>query len=116
MVLVMFESHPFPPLPGAGLSRFGGGGVRWWRWPFPDWARRQVVPPGGCNSGRCGFFEPSELARLALVIYMAYSMSKKGEQLRDFYVGFLPHFLILGLFTGLLLVQPDFGSIVIFAA
>ncbi|WP_372683559.1 putative lipid II flippase FtsW [Desulfosarcina sp.] len=61
-------------------------------------------------------FQPSELARLALVIYMAYSMSKKGEQVRDFYVGFLPHFLVLGLFTGLLLVQPDFGSILIFAA
>ena len=61
-------------------------------------------------------FQPSELARLALVIYMAYSMSKKGELLRDFYVGFLPHFLVLGLFTALLLVQPDFGSIVIFAA
>jgi cell division protein FtsW len=61
-------------------------------------------------------FQPSELARLALVIYLAYSISKKGEQLRDFYVGFLPHLLVLGLFTALLLVQPDFGSVVIFAA
>jgi cell division protein FtsW len=61
-------------------------------------------------------FQPSELARLALVIYLAYSMSKKDELLRDFYVGFLPHVLILGLFTALLLVQPDFGSVVIFAA
>jgi cell division protein FtsW len=42
-------------------------------------------------------------------------MSKKGDLLRDFYVGFLPHFLVLGLFTVLLLVQPDFGSVVIFA-
>jgi cell division protein FtsW len=61
-------------------------------------------------------FQPSELARLALVIYLAYSMSKKEELLRDFYVGFLPHILILGLFTALLLIQPDFGSVVIFAA
>ena len=61
-------------------------------------------------------FQPSELARLALVIYMAYSMSKKEELLRDFYVGFLPHFLVLGAFAVLLLVQPDFGSVVIFAA
>jgi cell division protein FtsW len=61
-------------------------------------------------------FQPSELARLALVIYMAYSMSKKGELLRDFYVGFMPHVMVLGLFSALLLIQPDFGSVVIFAA
>jgi cell division protein FtsW len=61
-------------------------------------------------------FQPSELARLALVIYMAYSMSKKGDLLRDFYVGFFPHLLVLGLFAALLLVQPDFGSVVIFTA
>ncbi len=60
-------------------------------------------------------FQPSELARMALIVYMAYSMSKKEDLLRDFYVGFLPHFLVLGLFTVLLLVQPDFGSVVIFA-
>lgn len=61
-------------------------------------------------------FQPSELARLALVIYMAYSMSKKGELLRDFYVGFMPHVIVLGLFSALLLIQPDFGSVVILAA
>jgi cell division protein FtsW len=61
-------------------------------------------------------FQPSELARLALVIYLAYSLSKKGDLLRDFYVGFLPHFLVLGVFSALLLAQPDFGSVVIFSA
>ncbi len=61
-------------------------------------------------------FQPSELARLALVIYMAYSMSKKDEQVRDFYVGFFPHFLVLGLFSLLLMAQPDFGSVVVFSA
>jgi cell division protein FtsW len=59
-------------------------------------------------------FQPSELARLALVIYMAYSMSKKDDQLRDFYVGFFPHFIVLGLFSVLLMAQPDFGSVVVF--
>jgi len=61
-------------------------------------------------------FQPSELARLALVIYMAYSMSKKDEQLRDFYVGFFPHFIVAGLFFVLLMAQPDFGSAVVFGA
>lgn len=61
-------------------------------------------------------FQPSELARLALVVYLAYSMSKKDEQLRDFFVGFFPHILVLGLFAVLLMAQPDFGSVVVFAA
>jgi cell division protein FtsW len=60
-------------------------------------------------------FQPAELARMALVVYLAYSMSKKDELLRDFYVGFLPHLLVLGMFILLLMAQPDFGSVVIFA-
>jgi cell division protein FtsW len=60
-------------------------------------------------------FQPSEVARLALVVYLAYSMSKKEELLREFYVGFIPHILVLGIFGVLLLAQPDFGSMVIFA-
>jgi cell division protein FtsW len=60
-------------------------------------------------------FQPSELARLALVIYLAYSLSKKQANVRRFMVGFFPHVVILGIFTLLLLGQPDFGSVVIFA-
>jgi cell division protein FtsW len=60
-------------------------------------------------------FQPSEMVRMALVIYLAYSMSKKDELLRDFYVGFLPHMLVLGILLLLLMAQPDFGSMVIFA-
>jgi cell division protein FtsW len=60
-------------------------------------------------------FQPSELARLALVIYLAYSLSKKQAHIRRLSVGFLPHVLVLGIFTALLLGQPDFGAVVIFA-
>ena len=35
-------------------------------------------------------FQPSELARVALIIYLAYSMSKKQERLREFAIGFVP--------------------------
>jgi cell division protein FtsW len=59
-------------------------------------------------------FQPSELARLALVIYLAYSLSKKQDSIRRLSVGFLPHVVVLGVLTALLLGQPDFGSVVIF--
>jgi len=65
---------------------------------------------------RFGFinFQPSEFARLALIIYLAYSISKKKDDIKNFCIGFLPHFFVLCIFTVLILLQPDFGSIIIF--
>jgi cell division protein FtsW len=59
-------------------------------------------------------FQPVEAARLALIIYMAYSLSKKQEDLQRMSIGFTPHLLMLILFAVPLLMQPDFGSVVIF--
>ena len=61
-------------------------------------------------------FQPSEFARLALVIYLAYSMDKKGALLNRFSIGFLPHCVVFGILAYLISRQPDFGSIVILGA
>ncbi|MEJ2655655.1 MAG: putative lipid II flippase FtsW [Desulfobacterales bacterium] len=61
-------------------------------------------------------FQPSEFARFALVIYLAYSMNQKMDRIKEFSVGFLPHVLVLCLFTALIMLEPDFGSVVIFGA
>ncbi len=61
-------------------------------------------------------FQPSEFARFVLVLYLAYSMSKKENSIKSFSIGFLPHFILLVLFSLLFLHQPDFGSIIIFGA
>lgn len=61
-------------------------------------------------------FQPSEFARFALVIFLAYSMSKKRDHIRDFTIGFLPHVMVLSIFTALIFMQPDFGSVVILGA
>lgn len=61
-------------------------------------------------------FQPAEFARFVLVLYLAYSLSRKEAQLDDFYIGFLPHLIILGIFSFLILLQPDFGSVVILGA
>jgi cell division protein FtsW len=58
-------------------------------------------------------FQPSEFARFALIIYLAYSLEKKKDKIADFYVGFLPHLMMLGVFSALILMQPDFGSVII---
>ncbi|PLX77120.1 MAG: stage V sporulation protein E, partial [Desulfuromonas sp.] len=54
--------------------------------------------------------QPAEVVKLALVIYMAHSLSQKGEKLQSFRQGVLPYMLVLGILLSLLLAQPDLGS------
>jgi cell division protein FtsW len=56
--------------------------------------------------------QPAEMAKVALIFYLAYSLSKKREKIKSFSVGFLPHVLMAGLLMLLCLKQPDFGSAV----
>lgn len=55
-------------------------------------------------------FQPSELAKLAMVIYMAYSLSRKGEKVGSIQYGLLPHLLVLGAVAGLILAGRDLGT------
>jgi cell division protein FtsW len=57
--------------------------------------------------------QPAEVAKLAIVIWLAYSLAKKAEQVKDFTVGFLPHLLVTGIFMFLCMTQKDFGSAVV---
>lgn len=59
--------------------------------------------------------QPSEMAKVALVLWLGYSLSKKAEQVQSFWVGFVPHIVILGILMGLCLRQPDFGSAFVLA-
>ena len=61
-------------------------------------------------------FQPGELAKIALCVYLAYLLARKAEKVRMFSVGFLPPLLVTGLMMVLLLKQPDFGTAAIFGA
>ncbi|MEO7984962.1 MAG: putative peptidoglycan glycosyltransferase FtsW [Gemmatimonadales bacterium] len=52
-------------------------------------------------------FQPSELARLAVVIWCAMLASKKGQQMRDFKRGVVPFIMILGLVSLLIALEPN---------
>ncbi len=54
--------------------------------------------------------QPSEPAKFALVVYLAYSLAKKRETIRSFSVGFLPNLLVSGLMCVLIVRQPDLGT------
>ncbi len=78
----------------AGLGHTGGGATRW-------------IRLGPIH------IQPSEGAKLALVLWLAYSLAKKRARVRSFSVGMLPHFLMAGGLVLLCLKQPDFGGSVV---
>jgi cell division protein FtsW len=58
--------------------------------------------------------QPSEFAKLALVMFMAYSLDKKQQRLQEFGVGLVPHAIACGVFVLLIFLQPDLGTAVYF--
>ncbi len=58
-------------------------------------------------------FQPSELAKLSLIVFMAYSLSKKQAMIKQFSVGFIPHLFVFSLFAVLIVFQPDLGTVAV---
>ncbi|MBA2123683.1 putative lipid II flippase FtsW [bacterium Unc6] len=58
-------------------------------------------------------FQPSEFAKITLILYLAEVLSRKQPKINSFSEGFLPPMLILGLCTGLIIIGPDLGTSVI---
>ena len=78
-------------IPGIGVSV--GGARRWFR------------------IGSLGF-QPSELAKLSLILYLADYVSRKGYKIKDLLTGYIPPVLIIGVLCSLVLLQPDLGTAV----
>lgn len=57
--------------------------------------------------------QPTELAKLAVILYLAAIITKKQDRFREFKRGLLPVMIVVGLIVGLIILQPDFGSSVI---
>ncbi|MBI4211711.1 MAG: putative lipid II flippase FtsW [Deltaproteobacteria bacterium] len=77
-----------------GIGRSAAGATRWLK-----------IGPFG--------FQPSEAAKIATVLFLAYSLEKKAPRIRTFAVGIFPNMVIVGLLSTLILVQKDLGSAVI---
>ncbi|MBN1483505.1 MAG: putative lipid II flippase FtsW [Chloroflexia bacterium] len=57
--------------------------------------------------------QPSQLAYLVFVVYIADWLSKRGQRLRRVAYGLVPFATILGLLAGLMILEPDMGTAVI---
>ena len=82
-------------LPGLGLERNG--------------ARRWLQLPGTT-------FQPSEFAKLAVIIALAHYCERKGRRMGTFKNGLLIPGMVLGLFLGLIFIEPDWGATALLAA
>ncbi|HEX9240945.1 MAG TPA: putative lipid II flippase FtsW [Anaeromyxobacter sp.] len=58
-------------------------------------------------------FQPAEAAKVVLVLYLAHSLARKQDRIRDFSIGVLPHLIVTGVLAALCLVQRDLGTGVI---
>ncbi|MDD5044742.1 MAG: putative lipid II flippase FtsW, partial [Candidatus Omnitrophica bacterium] len=74
-----------------GLGRQVAGARRWFRFGIIS-------------------FQPSELLSLAMIIYIADFLTRKKDQLRNFWTGYVPPMMIMGGSVLLILLQPDLGS------
>lgn len=57
-------------------------------------------------------FQPSELLKIMLILYLAYILDKKQYTLSSFIYGYLPFLCIIGIAALAFLKQPDFGQTV----
>jgi cell division protein FtsW len=55
-------------------------------------------------------FQPAELAKLAIVLFLAYHLEKRGERVNEFLPSLFPVLLLLAWFGFLVFIQPDVGS------
>lgn len=80
-------------VPGVGITQ--NGATRW--------------------LGKAGVltFQPSEIAKLAIIVYFADSISKKKNLMENFKYGVRPYILILGFFAGLMLLEPHLSGTIL---
>lgn len=92
LTLLALAALVLPFIPGIGVSR--NGATRWI----------------GIGSRT---FQPSQVFRIALVLYLAHIFSKKSERIGDVVNSALPPLLITSLGAVLIFLQNDFSSAVI---
>jgi cell division protein FtsW len=55
-------------------------------------------------------FQPSELAKLVIILYMADALTTYRDRVEDFWRGVVPFFVIVGMICLLVLMEPNLGT------
>ena len=81
-------------VPGIGAEK--NGASRWISLGGP-------IPP----------LQPSEFAKLALIIYVSAWLAGRGETVKTFWNGFFPTVVLVGTVAGLVMLEPDLGTTIV---
>jgi cell division protein FtsW len=76
-----------------------------------DWSRAKSWIKLGALS-----FQPVELVKLGLAVFLAAWLDDLGDDIRDWQKGLLPFIAVLGVLSLLIMKQPDLGSLTVVAA
>lgn len=57
--------------------------------------------------------QPAEMVKLVTVIYLAAYLTKKGDKIAMFRSGLMPALVVVGVLSGLVLLEPDLGTAVV---
>ncbi|MGH7232618.1 MAG: putative lipid II flippase FtsW [Nitrospiraceae bacterium] len=57
--------------------------------------------------------QPAEMAKLALVLYLAAYLTRKEGRIRELVSGFLPPLVVMGLLSAPIVLQPDLGTVLV---
>lgn len=57
--------------------------------------------------------QPAEIAKLVAVMYLAAYLAKKEDRLTGFFSGLAPALLVIGVLSGLVLLEPDLGTVIV---
>ncbi|MPZ14071.1 MAG: putative lipid II flippase FtsW [Chloroflexi bacterium] len=82
-------------IPGLGDSAYGAS-----RW---------------LDLGPLPSIQPSELAKVAVVVYLSSWIARVGTDINKLTIGTIPFVIILALSAGLVLVEPDLGTTIVLA-
>src|SRR5215468_7079159 len=55
-------------------------------------------------------FQPAEMAKLAVVLFLAYHIERRADRVNEFLPALFPALLLLGWFAFLVYIQPDLGT------
>ncbi|MDD4569021.1 MAG: FtsW/RodA/SpoVE family cell cycle protein, partial [Tepidanaerobacteraceae bacterium] len=57
--------------------------------------------------------QPSEIAKLGMIIYLSCGLERKGDKVRSFFAGILPFLIVMGAVCGLILKEPHLSATVL---
>lgn len=80
-----------------------------------------TILPIGVGDGRWlalgpASFQPTELLKFSLILYLATSLARKGDRVRTFVDGVLPYLIVLVVLAVVVLSQPDLGMVLVLGA